>query len=278
MPRMGGASEASLGGTKPLGWVPAMKRVAIFLTMALLATAGAASWHWRLELADWWQGTAEPLLVIGRRSAPQPDVERYEVLREEAQRWRQEFDRAYRAAETDAQREAVLDDARAFLELILPDLMRCWLGTPWDFQGTAEGPGQGKVACGYFVATVLRDAGFKLNRYELAKRPSESILRAFLPREALTRRVGVPYDAYASELRGLEPGVRIVGLDTHVGFLVNDGRTFRFIHSSGSSPWCVVDEPEEEARVLRRSNYRVRGPITGNREVMRKWVCGERFE
>jgi len=87
----------------------------------------------------------------------------------------------------------------------------------------------------------------------------------------------VPYERYAAELRGLEPGVRLVGLDTHVGFLVHEGGGFRFIHSSGSAPWCVVDEAESEARVLERSNYRVHALLTGERETLRRWVLGERL-
>ena len=86
------------------------------------------------------------------------------------------------------------------LEQALPAMMRCWLGTPWDFNGTAKGPGAGKIACGYFVATVLKDAGFQVDRYQLAQQPSENILRSFLPKDACDLSVGKDYQAFASDV------------------------------------------------------------------------------
>src|SRR5690606_30570300 len=106
----------------------------------------------------------------------------------------------------------------------------------------------------------------------LARQPSQNILRTFLPRESLVLRVGVPYERFAAELANAESGIRIVGLDSHVAFLVGTGSGFRFIHSSGSSPWCVVDEGEADAHVLRQSNYRVHGLLTADKEVLRRWL------
>ena len=34
-----------------------------------------------------------------------------------------------------------------------------WKKTAWDFNGTATKPGDGPIACGYFVTTLLRDIG-----------------------------------------------------------------------------------------------------------------------
>lgn len=245
-----------------------------FLLVALVA--GAAAWWFRAELSELWKTHGQPVLVIGKRP-PEPDPERYEVLKEETERWRQNLGKRYREAINDRGRDAVIDEAAVFLETALPDLMSCWLGTPWDFNGHCKTPGSGKIACGYFVATVLQDAGFNVDRYRLARQPSQGILRTFLPKREMSLRVGVPYEQYAAELRGLERGIRIVGLDTHVGFIVSRPGEFRFVHSSGSSPWCVVDESEADAEVLRRSNYRVQGNLTANRELIRKWLLGERF-
>lgn len=241
-----------------------------------MAVAAGVGWKFRGELKRVWKRVGEPILVIGELQA-EPDPERYEVLKGEAERWRKELATRYRGARTDAARQVVIGDARVFLETVLPDMMSCWLGTPWDFNGTSEAPGDGHIACGYFVATLLRDAGFRVHRYRLAKQPSQNILRTFLPSSELSLRVGIPYPEYASELRGMEPGIRIVGLDTHVGFIVSGKESFRFVHSSGSEPWCVVDETEEKAAVLERSNYRVQGSLTANPEVIRKWLLGEKF-
>lgn len=253
-----------------------MRRSCIGSLFLLLIIAAVAGWFLRSEVKTWWQDVGAPVLVIGELQN-QPDPERYTVLKEEAERWRQDFAKRYRAANSEAAKQVVIGDARIFLETVLPDLMACWLGTPWDFHGTSETPGEGSIACGYFVATLLRDAGFKVHRYRLAKQPSQNILRTFLPRSELSLRVGVPYETYAGELRTMDSGIRIVGLDTHVGFIVSESGSFRFVHASGSEPWCVVDESEEEAVVLQRSNYRVQGSLTANSKVIRKWLLGEKF-
>lgn len=219
-----------------------------------------------------WRKVAEPLV-----EKPTPDAARYAELKEEAQRWRKDLAGKYSKARSKEEKDKVIAETRGFLETLLPAMMRCWLGTSWDFHGTAETPGNGKIACGYFVATVLRDAGFQVDRYKLARQPSQNIIRTFLPSEAMTLRVGVPYETFASEVASAEPGIRIVGLDSHVAFLVTTADGFRFIHSSGSKPWCVVDESRDEADVLRRSNYRVHGLLTSDRAVLLRWLKAEKI-
>lgn len=249
-----------------------MKRFALTF-LALAAIVCAVCWHYRDKLAPVARTVGQSVIAT-----PKPDAARYAVLKEEAERWRKDLAKRHAAARTPAEKEKVLKETRSFLETLLPEMMLCWLGTPWDFHGTAEGPGQGKIACGYFVATVLRDAGFRVDRYKLAQQASQNILRSFLPRESMEVRAGVPYVDYAAALNKAEPGVRIVGLDSHVAFLVTGPKGFRFIHSSGSSPWCVVNESEEDANVLRRSNYRVQGLLTGDKEVLKRWLAGKKIE
>ena len=210
-------------------------------------------------------------------ATPEPDSETYETLKESLAEWRAQLAQRHASANSDAARREVLDDARVLLESTLPAMMRCWLGTPWDFDGIASGPGGDGIACGYFVSTVLRDAGFRVHRYRLAQQPSENIMRTFLPRSACKLTAGVDYDSFADALETAEPGIYIVGLDTHVGFVVVKGGEFRFIHSSGSRPWSVVDESRADATVLRNSNWRMLGHLTSDREVLRKWLAGTTF-
>lgn len=209
--------------------------------------------------------------VIG----PKPDPERYQVLCAEAERYRTELAARYRKTRTEKERAAIETEARVFLETALPAMMRCWLGTPWDFNGTTATPGGGKIACGYFVATILKDAGFRVDRYRLAQQASENIMKSFLEGKDCRRTVGQAYDAFSSTVRAGEPGISIVGLDSHVAFLVTGMEDFRMIHSSGAQPWCVVDEPSARAEVLKRSNYRVVGHLTSDRKVLRRWLAGE---
>jgi hypothetical protein len=90
-------------------------------------------------------------------------------------------------------------------------------------------------------------------------------------------RESMDYDAYLEEVRALGPGICIVGLDSHVAFLVVTDTEIRFIHSSGAKPWCVVDESDRDADTLRRSRYRVIGNLTANPELLEKWILGKPF-
>lgn len=211
------------------------------------------------------------------KKVPQPDRQSWELLRNDLKRWRPHYAQKYRAARSSSEKHAVLAEVRGLLEHNLPELMRCWLGTPWDFNGTASEPGGGKIACGYFVSTVLQGADFQISRNQLAQQASQNILLTFLKEQDLRLRVGVPYKTFSAETQRCEPGIYIVGLDTHVGFLIVKDQTFQFIHSSGSQPWCVVEENPEQAKVLERSNYRVLGNITGSDDVLRRWLLGDTF-
>ncbi len=208
---------------------------------------------------------------------PIPDPETNDALKASLAEWRAKLAQRYVSATNESARREVLDDARLLLESTLPAMMRTWLGTPWDFNGIAALPGDGEIACGYFVSTVLRDAGFHVHRYRLAQQPSENILRTFLPRSSCKLTAGQNYEMFADALEKAESGIYLVGLDTHVGFIVVDDDSFRFIHSSGSRPWAVVDESRADANVLRASNWRMIGNLTADREVLRKWLTGSSF-
>jgi len=247
------------------------------LVWVAVAAAGGAAWHWRAPLGQWLARTFAPVLPA-QPAAPQPNPARYRVLKQELADQRSYLSRQYQSAATPAARAAIGQQARRTLESALPEMMRCWLGTPWDFNGTAEGPGAGKIACGYFVATVLRDAGFRVDRYNLARQASGDILRSLLPKSACTLMAGQPYEAFTAALAKREPGIYLIGLDTHVGFLVVGADGFRFIHSSGAKPWCVVDEGGTEAGVIQRSNWREFGNLTADPALIGRWLAGTRIE
>jgi hypothetical protein len=244
------------------------------ILIATLALAGGAAWFARGTLESWWSGPPDAVAATAKPAAPQPDPAAYATLAGEAERWRLGFASRHQTARSDDERAAVEDDVRVFLEFLLPEMMRCWLGTPWDFHGTASRPGEGEIACGYFVSTVLRDAGFRVDRYRLAQQPSANILRSFLAKEDCHLSVGLPYENFATDMEGAEPGIYVVGLDTHVAFIVAGAGGFRFIHSSGSRPWCVVEESRQAAEVLQRSNWRMLGNLTASRQLIRRWLSG----
>ena len=94
----------------------------------------------------------------------------------------------YQEASTTEQKNALIAEARMVLtRTIYSDLFPSWYGTAWDFNGTTEIPRQGKIACGYFVSTVLRDAGLKVERAQLAQQASENIILSLI-RDSYVRR------------------------------------------------------------------------------------------
>ncbi len=248
----------------------------LMLGILTVCAVGISGWAFRRQMGFWWQNQMSAVPLGGAPRAI-PDPKTYAVLSAEMERWRVDLAGRYERAKTPLERELVEQDARVILEQALPAMMRCWLGTPWDFDGTAEGPGKGKIACGYFVATVLKDAGFRVDRYRLAQQPSENILRTFLAKESCALTVGKKYEAFADDLAVVPAGIYVIGLDTHVAFLVVGADGFRFIHSSGSAPWCVVDEGREEANVLRKSNWRMLGNFTGDAGVVKSWLKGDKI-
>ena len=201
-----------------------------------------------------------------------PNPVLYELLKEDVSIRRKRLRKRYEEASTNADRDAALVDARKLLESIAPEMMRCWLGTKWDFNGMTETPGDGKIACGYFVNTILRDTGFNLPRIKLSQQPSQTILRAFVPRTSMTVMSNASYQRFSEDLLSNEPGIYIVGLDNHVGFILHQGSSFRFIHASGRPPWTVVDEPADHAQSLELSKYRVFGNITAEVDTLKKWL------
>lgn len=247
-----------------------MRKIRLLL-IAMLVLAMGSIWVFRASIADWWNMSVSGV-SLGTRKSLKPDPETYAVLVSELERWRQDLGKRHAAAKNEAERKIVIQDARVILEKVLPAMMRCWLGTPWDFNGTAAKPGQGRVACGYFVATVLKDAGFRLDRYRLAQQPSENILRSFLPKSSCVLTIGQKFPDFAAKMEKSEVGVYLIGLDTHVAFLVVEPDGFRMIHASGSRPWCVVDEARDDAEVLEKSNWRMIGNLTENERLLKRWL------
>ena len=247
------------------------------LSVVLLGVAVTFAWLKRQDILMAAQQWIESRIVhndVGTE-APMPDAASYEVLCEQLEQWRSELSARHKKARTAEAKAEIENEARIVLEHTLPAMMRCWIGTKWDFNGTASKPGKGKIACGYFVSTVLRDAGLDVNRYRLAQQPSSKIIHTFIDKKDCTKNIGQDFELFVKDMAERTPGIYICGLDTHVAFIVKQGDDFRFIHSSGSKPWAVVDESPKEAGVLQRSKWRMLGNLTANEDFIRIWLKGQ---
>ncbi len=170
-------------------------------------------------------------------------------------------DRYERAADDGARRE-ILGQARAALLGALDEgLLPAWYGTRWAFYGTSETPGQGTIACGYFVSTVLRDAGLRVERVRLAQQASERIVTTLAPPDRIARFRGqTPAQVVARTRERFGDGLYVVGLDYHVALLRLDGERARLCHSAVFEPAAVVCEPAEQAQGM-VSGYHVLGQL-----------------
>ncbi|MGJ8696947.1 MAG: hypothetical protein ACSHYF_11550 [Verrucomicrobiaceae bacterium] len=250
-----------------------MKRL---LTLLILGAIAYGGWTYRDQIEAVVREFHETRIS---KAKPVPDPDLYEELKLELELKRAHLAHRYQSARTAAEITSIQQEARAALEESLPKLMRCWLGTDWDFNGTSQIPGEGNIACGYFVSTVLRDAGFQVERIRLAQQASQNIIGTFLPRDHMHVRANLNYDLFLSEVASRGPGIRIVGLDRHVAFLVvQDDGEVRFIHSSGGAAKSVVDQDRENAHALRASEYRVTGNITRNDEIIHQWLTGAKWK
>jgi hypothetical protein len=184
---------------------------------------------------------------------------------------RQRLAEEYRKAA--GNKQEILEKARrVFVSSIDQNIFPFWYGTDWDFNGVTETPREGKIACGYFVTTVLRDAGLRLNRVSLAQQASENIIKSLTTASFIKRFHNAPIEKFVDEVKKSGPGLYIVGLDIHVGFILNNGEEIYFIHSSYVEPSEVIREKAVESPILSSSKYRIIGEISADDQLIIKWL------
>ena len=249
------------------GHTDAMRLKATFLPAILLVLATVGS-----------------LLIFNRmterastvsREDPPPDVS-YEAAQQFIEADRKDLAKRLAAAGTEKERKSVLEEAhRAFASGICGRLAPWWKGTPWDFNGITQIPGQGKIACGYYVSTLLKHAGLNVERVRLAQQASLHIIQSLIGNDERVKGHGVPLPVFVDRIRARGQGLYIVGLDNHTGFIWNDGAEVWFLHSTVAGPCCVVKERAEVSAVLGTSKFRVAGYLSGNDALMKAWLNGQ---
>jgi hypothetical protein len=181
----------------------------------------------------------------------------------------------YRRATTPAGRAACLAKARElWLAALDSTVFPAWEGTPWGFYGQSWEPRQGSIACGYFVTTALHDAGLRLPRTLLAKQAATVIIRNLTTEAHMHRYRGLSQADFVQQMRQLGPGLYVLGLDYHVGFLrVREGGAVQMVHSSYTGAGGVVREAADSSAAL-ESQARVVGKISDDSTLLRAWLLG----
>jgi len=158
------------------------------------------------------------------------------------------------------------------VKLIKQEIFPHWYDTKYDFYGTTENPGKGKIACGYFVTTVLRDVGVPIERVKMAQAASERMIKTMVDEDKILRFRKTSMRKFIYAIEDMGKGLYVVGLDTHAGFIFYDGDEVRFIHSTGRKEKRVINEKALTSPSLIRSKYRVVGKITGDEDFVKRWL------
>jgi len=161
---------------------------------------------------------------------------------------------------------------KIFTTAITETIAPSWVGTPWDFNGITEKPQQGKIACGYFVTTVLRDGGLNLARIKLAQCAAEPMILELIQPKYVQRFSNIAMANFIQSIQQQGYGLYIVGLDNHVGFIYNDGNEIYFIHSSAVGTRDVQKEKASASWVLSQSKYKVLGKLSADENVLTRWI------
>jgi len=203
------------------------------------------------------------LLFTGNSSFTQ--TETYSQIREEIKR------QLYRYR---TQPEVSKDSIRTYLlnqfeNKVYPH----WVGTKWAYEGHTNTPGTDKeIACGYFVSTTLKHMHFQWNRYELAKMYSLNIvektcqdLKTYTDKTNLIKKVlSAPDNLY------------IIGLDSHVGFILKTNKMVWFVHSNYYGAQGPIKELASVSPALNDSQTYYLGTFFTDKNIG-KWLQGETF-
>jgi len=175
-------------------------------------------------------------------------------------------------------KEVFLDSVmRIFSDQLLNEIIPYWYGTSWDFNGYTAVPNSGKIACGYFVSTTLRDMGLNLNRYKLAQQNPENEAKSIAIDAENLVSIDIDFDYTGDTIHKIiqefDQGLYFVGLGNHVGFLlINNGNSF-FIHSNYIDGMVMTENSKFSDAFLSQKYYFSR--ITDNKALALKWLMNE---
>lgn len=223
----------------------------------------------------WLFQSAKTLPTAEEIDLPPPDAS-YEAARTSLETSRQLLSSRLTVATNETERKKILIEAHSvFTNGICRHLAPWWKDTPWDFNGTTQTPGQGKIACGYYVSTLLLHAGLKVERVRLAQQASLHIIHTLVGADELVKGHSIPLQQFVDRIKSNGAGLYVVGLDNHTGFIWHDGTEVWFLHSTVVGKRCVIKERANQSPVLGASRYRVAGYLSGNNSLMETWLTAK---
>lgn len=202
----------------------------------------------------------------------------YEASKHRLELQRQHLGDAYARA-SKADKAQILKRARAtVLHGLTAELAPAWSGTEWAMSGRSATPQEGKIACGTYVGTLLRHAGFRLNRIRMGRLASEHIALSLTQAKNLRRYRNKPAAKVAAEVIASGEGLYMLGLDYHAALIwVDAEHKAHLIHSSVVGSGTVVDEPLIGPNPFVASRYRVVSKLLDD-HMIRRWLRADVFK
>ncbi len=201
----------------------------------------------------------------------------YETLKKTINETKQQFEDNYLRSDSTQFDSLILEARKYILSTITQDLFSYWYGTKWDFNGHTRVPQQGSIACGYFITTILSDAGFNIPVIKWAQTPSEVFIRK-LSKPHVKSFSNKPISVIEEYLLKSGDGLYIVGLDCHVGFILVQNQEIRFIHANYYYPEKgVMKEKIDSYNPLNHSKYRIIGKLFSD-EMIVNWITGKAYD
>jgi hypothetical protein len=187
---------------------------------------------------------------------------------------RNDYCQKWIAAGPEGKKKIEQEAPQYFRKNLLENVIPCWYGTPWDFNGISDTPQDGLIACGYFVSTTLQHNGLKLNRYKLAQQHGFNVVKTLCD----SSQTFTTISALLKHVVALPEALYVIGLDNHVGFLSKEGENIYFIHSNYIIPSAVVKEKAQLSAALFNSSIYMIGSLSSNNKLIRKWIKGESIQ
>ncbi|MFD0797625.1 hypothetical protein ACFQZJ_09145 [Maribacter chungangensis] len=163
---------------------------------------------------------------------------------------------------------------RVFTNQLVDQIIPYWYGTPWSFGGHTTTPNQGKIACGYFISTTLRDMGMNINRYTLAQKSPIDEAKMISCGTKISKIVADTAEKAYDEIDRLtKEGLYFIGFDEgHVGYLLKRNGKLLLIHSNYLAPVSVCMETLKESRVFNRFTTFHLVAISDNDSLLQRWL------
>lgn len=219
----------------------------------------------------------------------------YDNLIIKIENFRRQQAKLYREADNEALRKEIIEVCQdSLFDYMVMEVFPAWYGTQWDFNGITQVPKKGeypivenngndvnRIACGYFATMTMHGVGLKIERYKVAWKNPEGIVKNLAKSESMFYLKNYRIEDLKAQLKKRGKGLYVVGLGPigHVGFLVYDGKEYyRFVHSSYDvPPNSVTSDTFTSDNPLTRANDLIIGK-TFSSKMIEKWLLGENFE